>query len=63
MMPGTMPMRPPGQTGRGGTAMRGGPMGRGDYGKQLPIQKLYFFSTHWHPMPLTYVLLMRNHGP
>lgn len=35
MMPGTMPIRgPQGQSGpRAGTSMRGGPMGRGDYGK------------------------------
>lgn len=35
MMPGTMPLRgPQGQGGpRAGTSMRGGPMGRGDYGK------------------------------
>lgn len=36
MMPGAMPLRgPQGQVGgpRAGTSMRGGPMGRGDYGK------------------------------
>lgn len=37
MMPGTMPLRGPqgqGSSGpRAGTSMRGGPMGRGDYGK------------------------------
>lgn len=34
-MPGTMPLRgPQGQgSSRAGTSMRGGPMGRGDYGK------------------------------
>lgn len=34
MMPGAMPLRgPPGQGPRSASGMRGGPMGRGDYGK------------------------------
>lgn len=38
MMPGAMPLRGQGQGGgpRAGTSMRGGPMGRGDYGKSGP---------------------------
>lgn len=46
MMPGTMPLRgPQGQVGgpRAGTSMRGGPMGRGDYGKYF-LQKINDFS-------------------
>lgn len=39
MMPGAVPLRgPPGQGPRAGAAMRGGPMGRGDYGKYCQIR-------------------------